>query len=123
MHTREEDQLRFEISFFEPVLERNPDNVECLKALAENYTRVGRYEDGLRADLHLARLCPGDPIVQYNLACSLSLTGQVARAMEVLSEAVTLGYRDFDHIRKDPDLSRVRELPAFRDLVECEDDA
>jgi Flp pilus assembly protein TadD len=122
MHTREEDQLKFEISFFEPVVERNPDNVECLRALAEDYTRVGRYEDGLRADLRLARLCPRDPAVLYNLACSLSLTGQVKRAMEVLSEAVALGYRDFDHMRRDPDLARVRDLPEFRDLVGSEDD-
>ncbi len=122
MHTSGDDQLEFEISFFEPVLERNPNNIECLKALAENYTRMGRYEDGLRADLQLARLCPGDSVVQYNLACSLSLTGQVGRAIEVLTEAVSLGYTDFDHMKRDPDLSKVRELPEFLDIVELDDD-
>ena len=36
--------------------------------------RRSRFEDGLSVDRRLARLCPSDPLVHYNLACSFSLT-------------------------------------------------
>ena len=69
------DSLDFEIAFFEGLVKKNPNYVEALVTLAEAYTVGGRYADGLKMDLRLARLCKNDPTVHYNLACSLALTG------------------------------------------------
>ena len=61
---------RFEISMFEKKIAQNPDHVESLATLGIAYSRAGRFEDALDADLRLSQLLPGDPVVHYNLACS-----------------------------------------------------
>ena len=51
---------------------------------------------GIGVDRELARQVPDNPIVQYNLACSLALLGHKDAAMDSLEEAVSLGYADAD---------------------------
>ncbi len=85
--------------------------------LAEAYTSKGLYEKGLSADLRLAKLCPEDSTVHYNLACSYALTGKAAKAMEALQYAVKLGWKDFSHMAKDKDLTLLHQDPQFQFLV------
>jgi len=69
--------------------------------------------EGLEVDERLARLEPRNPLVLYNLACSYSLTNQVERGLEILKQAIALGYRDFKWLRRDPDLRRLRRHSGF----------
>ena len=118
MRKEDRKQLKFEVDFLKGVLERNRNHVDCLKVLAHNYTRMGRHREGLELDLHLADLCPDDPVVHYNLACSYSCTGNLDGSVEELSRAISLGYRDFEHMQCDPDLDTVRKTEAFKKLME-----
>ena len=110
--------LSFEISLYESVLSRDPDNLEALMALGEAYTRKGEYAKGLDVDQRLARLRPADAVVRYNLACSLALLGRPDQAFEALAQAVDFGYRDLKHLDGDPDLGSLREDPRFTALRE-----
>jgi len=107
------DRLDFEIEFLEGVVQRKPDYFEALNVLAYHYTARGRYQEGLAADRRLAALRPDDPGVLYNLACSLSLTGNLDEAFPVLERAASRGYRDFDAILEDSDLDALRRDPRF----------
>src|SRR5213594_62211 len=79
--TREQERdLDIEIRFIEGVVRRAPEFIEALQILGDDYTRRGRFADGLKLDEQLARLRPDDALVHYNLACSYSLTGQFASA-------------------------------------------
>ena len=75
-------------------------------------------EDSLRIDERLSRLEPRNPLVFYNLACSYSLTGHVIRAASALETALSLGYRDFKWLARDPDLRKLRQHPLYRDIEE-----
>jgi len=108
----------FEMRFYEELLKERPDFVQVLASLGDVYTRKGFYEEGLEVDHRLAKLKPDDPIVHYNLACSLSLVDEVDKALEELKEAVLLGYDDFSYILKDPDLKAVRKHPQFDKFME-----
>ncbi|SVE64160.1 uncharacterized protein METZ01_LOCUS517014, partial [marine metagenome] len=66
---QQERDLDIEIDFLEGVVERDRNYVEALQLLGDNYTRRGRYREGLSVDRRLVRLCPSDPLVYYNLAC------------------------------------------------------
>ncbi len=68
-------------------------------------------------DRRLVALKPEDPIVRYNLTCSLSLTFRADDAAGQLREAIRLGYKDFDHMEKDPDLTYLRKQPEYRDIL------
>ncbi len=113
---KEKRDLDIEIGFLEGVVRRAPEYTEALQVLGDNYTRRGRYPDGLKVDEDLARLNPDDPLVQYNLACSYSLTGRPDLSALALDKALTLGYRDFEWMVEDPDLENLRRDPAYRKI-------
>lgn len=110
--------LEIEVSFLEGLTRRAPDYVEALQILAEDLTKLGRYEDGLKVDEQLAKLLPNDPIVHYNLACSYSLTHNYTQALQALEKAIDLGYSDFKWLRRDPDLKNLRMHTHFKRIKE-----
>jgi tetratricopeptide (TPR) repeat protein len=110
--------LDTKIQFFEGVVRRDPDYVDALQLLGDHYTQRGRFSEGLKVDERLARLEPQSALVFYNLACSYSLTEKFDRAVLALEKALQLGYRDFNWLAKDPDLKKLRQQPAYRDIRE-----
>lgn len=111
--------LDFEISFYEGVLKKRPYFIQALSALGNAYTVRGDYEKGLEIDLVLSRLRGDDPVVQYNLACSYSLLGEIDDAFKTLKQAIMLGYDDFDYLRRDPDLENLRKDRRFEALFKA----
>lgn len=112
----EQRDLDIEIAFMEGVVRRDPRYVEALQILGDDYTRRGRFDDGLKVDERLAHLRPDDSLVLYNLACSYSLTDQVDQAVVALERALKKGYRDFKWLAEDPDLQNVRRHPLFQKI-------
>lgn len=111
---KEKRDLDIEINFLEGVVRRDPGYIDALQILGDDYTRRGRFPEGLKVDEKLARLRPDDPLVQYNLACSYSLTKRTDLAALALEHAISLGYRDFKWMASDPDLENLRQDPAYR---------
>ncbi|MEC8972403.1 MAG: hypothetical protein VX509_00715, partial [Verrucomicrobiota bacterium] len=103
-----------EISFLEGLTQRDPQYVEALQLLGDNYTRRERFRDGLAVDEHLSKLLPDDSMVFYNLACSYSLTDRIDESITALNKAVHLGYKDSRWMDKDPDLNNVRTDPRYK---------
>ena len=112
----EQRELDVKIGFMEGVVKRDPGYVEALQILGDDYTRRGKYADGLKVDQQLSRLRPDDPLVQYNLACSFSLIGNFNLAITALERALNLGYRDFKWLAQDPDLSDLRRHPLYQTI-------
>ena len=112
------DQHKFEISFYESILKKEPRFAEVIELLGGLYTNAGRIEDGLKMDRKLVRLRPDNPVVHYNLGCSLALKRRYKEALDTLNHAVDLGYRDLKWIIEDPDLENLRHHPAFQRLLD-----
>lgn len=117
MTEAEIEDIQFEIGFYEKVLKDSPDFIEALSALAETYTRAEEYQKGLALDKRLAVLCPEDPLVFYNLACSFALTGSTEEALESLEAAVRFGYDEPEHMKEDPDLKTLHPDARFQKLL------
>jgi len=116
MTRKETRDLDVKIEFMEGIVRRDPQYIEALQLLGDHYTQRGRYQHGLKVDEQLSHLEPRNPLVFYNLACSYSLTGEVDLAASALEKALSLGYRDFKWLAKDPDLRTLRKHPLFRDI-------
>ncbi len=116
LSSREKQELDVEISFLEGLTKRDPEYIEALQLLGDDYTKRGRFGEGLVVDEHLSRLLPEDSMVFYNLACSFSLTDRVDDSISALNKAVQLGYDDTTWIDKDPDLNNIRSDPRFEQL-------
>lgn len=115
--TRQEQRdLDIEITFLEGIVRRDPEFIEALQILGDDYTRRGHVDKGLKVDERLSELRPDDPIVYYNLACSYALAERLELAMIALDRALTLGYRDFKWMTRDPDLRKLRLSPLYKKI-------
>jgi tetratricopeptide (TPR) repeat protein len=113
---KETRELDVKISFLEGLIRRDPNYVEALQMLGDHYTQRGKYAHSLKVDQQLSRLQPRSPLAFYNLACSHSLNGELARAAEALEKALALGYRDFKWLARDPDLRQLRQHPLYHGI-------
>lgn len=109
--------LKLELSLSQSLLKSYPDHLCALRFLGDTLTRCGEHEDALKVDQRLALLRPRDAVVHYNLACSYSHLGRVDAALAELAVSIRLGYREYDHMMRDPDLAAVRRDPRFRRLI------
>src|SRR6476661_8366753 len=113
---KEVRELDVKIRFMEGLVQRDPRYVEALQILGDHYTQRGKYDHSLKVDQQLSELEPGNPLVYYNLACSYSLNRDFDLAAAALDKALTLGYRDFKWLARDPDLRPLRKHPNFRSI-------
>jgi tetratricopeptide (TPR) repeat protein len=113
---KETRELDIKISFLEGLVKRDPAYIEALQLLGDHFTERGSLESGLKVDLQLSALLPRNPLVFYNLACSYSLNGDFDLAAASLENALTLGYRDFNWLARDPDLRSLRKHPVFQPI-------
>jgi tetratricopeptide (TPR) repeat protein len=111
------DNLDFEISFYEGLIQKKSDFVEALFLLGDLYTKKGLYKKGLEVDKKLVKLRPYDPVVYYNLSCDYSLLRKIDSSLKALRKALELGFRDFRLIEKDPDLEFLRKDKRFEILI------
>jgi len=114
---KQSEQLDFEIAFYEKLLKEKPDFAEALIPLGDAYTKRGYFEKGLEVDKKLTRLKPEDPIVWYNLTCSLSLLNRTEEALDAMKKALSLGYNDIEYLLSDSDLINLRKEPFFKELI------
>ena len=114
--TKENRDLDIEISFLEGLVDRDSEYVEALQLLGDDYTKRGKFHDGLKIDEHLSKLLPEDSMVFYNLACSYSLTNCINESIKALNKAVCLGYIDCKWMDTDPDLDNVRADTRYQSI-------
>jgi Flp pilus assembly protein TadD len=108
----------FEIGIASAVASVDGRNPAAFEMLGQALTRAGRHQEALAADLRLTNLKPKDPIAYYNLACSYSNLANVDAAFDALHRAFDLGYHDYRHLLRDPDLENVRRDRRFKSLLD-----
>ena len=113
---KEKLELDIEIEFLSGLIERDPEYVEALQLLGDDFTKRGQFNEGLKIDEQLSRLLPEDSMVFYNLACSYSLTDRIDDSITALKKAVHLGYDDSKWMDTDPDLNKVRTDPRYQSI-------
>ena len=113
---KEKLELDIEIEFLSGLIERDPEYVEALQLLGDDFTKRGQFNEGLKIDEQLSRILPEDSMVFYNLACSYSLTDRIDDSITALNKAVNLGYDDSKWMDTDPDLNKVRTDPRYQSI-------
>lgn len=113
----DEDQSDFDMRFYEAILDRNHFHLDALRQLVDLLAAQGDYQRVLELDQRLVALRPHDCFAKYNLACSMSVLGQVGAALRTLEEAIRLGYNDFAHLEADADLDAVRRHPGYLGML------
>ena len=81
---------------------------------AECFDRAARATD----DLRVLRYVAGELLRAADIALEAEAERRYEdRSFELLERAVAGGYRDFDDLRSDPKLQRLRSRPEFEELL------
>ena len=105
------------LEYYPSYLSRHPDDAYRRMAYAVNLTYVGRNEEGRKEGEKALELSVSDPIMMYYGACLYSRLKEPRRAVELLKNAVTNGYENFEWIKRDPDFDNIREEPGYIELL------
>ncbi|MFO7726638.1 MAG: hypothetical protein R6V45_13970 [Oceanipulchritudo sp.] len=111
------EDFQFEIDFCRCILRHEANNLDVLEMLANYCTRAGKIDEGLELDRRIVRLNPENALGHYNLACSLAIKKQNREAIEALRTAMEKGYRDYNWLMEDPDLTNIQDDPEFSALL------
>ena len=106
-----------ELSFYEGLCRRDPENWAARKMLAETYTKEKFLNEALKEDMALCRHFTDDPSCFYNLACSYAMIGRIQESVETLKKAVHMGFDDLDWMVNDFDLRDAFESEEFKDWL------
>ena len=87
--------------------------------LAVYHAKLGEDAEARRVAEEALSLAPTTPDVLYYVAVAYTLGGNAERAQEVLTQALQAGFSP-ELARDDDDLSSLRELPAYRRLLQSE---
>ncbi|GFR39842.1 hypothetical protein Agub_g338 [Astrephomene gubernaculifera] len=71
---------------------------------------------------NFSRHTPIYKVTQYNIACCYSMLDQVEEALKSLDLAMASGFDNFDQIRRDKNLAKLRASPKFQTLIEKYDE-
>jgi tetratricopeptide (TPR) repeat protein len=107
---------QMEMRALERQLELVPEDVRARSLLAADYANLGRSEDAVRHLEMTVALRPNDSNVLYNAACTYTVLGKKAEALDLLRRALASGYSNFDWPRQDPDLISLHADPEFLKL-------
>ena len=113
---RLENLRQREILALENHLRTVPEDGRAHTLLAVDYAAVGRRDEAAHEVKIAVALRPNDGHVLYNAACTLSLLGLKAEALETLTRAWEGGFKDATWTRRDPDLASLHGEPEFERL-------
>ena len=112
----EQEILWFQLQLMRDIVRERPDYPEAVLLYGNLLTGVREHKKALASDRHGAAIDPANPIMWYNLACSLALVDHPTEALDTLEKAIDLGFSDARLMSQDPDLDSLRNLPRFHAL-------
>lgn len=98
-----------------PIIQTQQNAIYSRSAQLIGQEKYKECEDMLRKWGHRF---PQDPGVPYDIACIRSLNGEVEQAFYYLEKSIRLGFGRVDHIKRDEDLTNLREDPRFQKMLE-----
>src|SRR5579862_3272618 len=103
-------------------VEANPVNGKYWDQLGFSRYSAGEYADAIPAFEKSLELRQGYPFTAaYNIACCLALQGEKDRALQWLSRAMDMGFRDLHLVQTDDDLKSLHGDSRFTDLAALAD--
>ncbi len=115
---RDAERLRRkEMEVLQDQLQHFPDDVRARILLAADLATFG---DPAGAAMHVriaVAMCPSDPLILYNAACTYGLLSMKAEALDAFRRSVEAGYSNIDWCLRDPDLKILYDDPEFQKLV------
>jgi len=105
------------IELIEHHLDMNPDDTRALYIGAANLSSLGEVKRAMDWAGRAYDAGRDEPMVMYNVACTYALLGETERALELLENAISMGWGDRAWLETDSDLDSLRDIPKFKFLL------
>ena len=98
-------------------LQQFPNEARAHILLATSYAWLDARSEAIAEGERAAEISPTDPVMMYNLACLFSLLNEQDKAVHWLSQSIHYGRRDFEWMKRDPELENIRNHPGYQALL------
>jgi serine/threonine protein kinase/tetratricopeptide (TPR) repeat protein len=98
-------------------LVQHPEDTYRRMAYAVTLAKAKRMEEAKAEGDKALELSPNDPIMMYYGACLYARLGEKQSAVQLLGNAVTNGYENYEWIKRDPDFESIRHEPGYIELM------
>ncbi|HJR10845.1 MAG TPA: tetratricopeptide repeat protein [Rhodanobacteraceae bacterium] len=115
-----QDEMKTRLGLLNTVerhLKLNPHDTRALQIGANNLYQVGEKQKALAMAEQALVQGRDEPVVLYNGACFYAMQGETDRALDLLEQAVRLGWGDRAWMEHDSELESLRDNPRFRTLL------
>jgi tetratricopeptide (TPR) repeat protein len=99
---------------YEKALRHNEKFKEALINLSSTYMKTEVFDKALETLQAGQNQFPQEPLFDYNFACYFSLKGNPGQGLLALQQAVKKGFKQFEQIESDTDLSNLRESDEYK---------
>ena len=99
---------------YETALRHNENFKEALINLSTAYMKTKVFDKALEALQEGQNQFPKEPLFDYNFACYYSLRGNTEPGISALQQAVKKGFKQFEQIESDTDLSNLRQSAEYK---------
>jgi len=82
------------------------------------YHSQRQYDSAIVLIQRAIRLDPSKGKTYFQLACSYALSNQPEQAIRYLEQAYQRGYKNTDNLLNDPDLSGLKDMKGYQDLLD-----
>lgn len=117
---RKQDEMRVRLgalNTLERHIKLNPHDTRALYFAAQDLWRVGEKERAILMAEQALKQAQDEPVVLYNLACFYCEQEDIERAIDLLEQAVALGWGDRAWMEHDSDLDPLHGNPRFEALL------
>ncbi len=117
---RKQDEMKTRLGLLNTVerhLKLNPHDTRALQIGANNLYQVGEKQKALAMAEQALVQGRDEPVVLYNGACFYAMQGETDRALDLLEQAVRLGWGDRAWMEHDSELESLHDNPRFRALL------
>lgn len=105
---------------YQQIVQDNPWNGTFWYRLGWSHFQQGALREATDALARAAQLQAFPANAYYNAACASAKLAEQDTALYYLERAIRTGFYNWSHIREDPDLANLHNLPTFRSLVSPE---
>jgi len=109
--------IQTSLKVYERYLSQHPDDARGHMYFAVDLAQVGRKDEAKKEAAKALELSPDDPLMLYNATCFYSQMGEKKLAIDSLKSAFTVGYANYDWLKRDTDLEPIRNEPEFIEML------
>lgn len=118
---RKQDEMRVRLGSLgtlEQHIRLNPHDTRALYISAQNLWHVGEQKKAIALAEQALGQGQDEPMVLYNVACLYTTQGNTERALDLLEQAVAVGFGDRAWMETDSDLNPLHDNPRFKALLD-----